>query len=144
VIFVDNVATLGIENCLLEPLQRIFTSQVVNNMEDDQVRELAAEPSYISEERDRLGGELEKLQAGLRTLSLFNTQKPFLGRPSLVGMFQRLTVEKRKINLSAVKKPATTLSNDPTLFNEQDNPKPATSASLFQCKYMRFRRTGYD
>lgn len=53
-------------------------------MEDDQVRELAAEPSYICEERDRLTSELAKLQAGLRTLSIFNTQKPSLnGRPSM-------------------------------------------------------------
>lgn len=27
VTFVDNVATLGIENCLLGPLERIFTTQ---------------------------------------------------------------------------------------------------------------------
>ncbi|RAK86367.1 dynamin family protein [Aspergillus costaricaensis CBS 115574] len=57
VTFVDNVATLGIENCLLEPLQRILTSQVINNMHDDQVRELASEPSFTSDERDRLASE---------------------------------------------------------------------------------------
>ncbi|KAL4972256.1 P-loop containing nucleoside triphosphate hydrolase protein [Aspergillus desertorum] len=73
--FVDNVAILGIENCLLYPLQRIFTSQVVNNMEDSQIQILAAEPSYVSDERKRLVQELEKLQAGLRTLNLF---KPML------------------------------------------------------------------
>ncbi|KAL6229209.1 hypothetical protein BDW75DRAFT_110131 [Aspergillus navahoensis] len=69
--FVDNVAILGIENCLLYPLQSIFTSQVVNNMGDAQIQNLAAEPSYVTEERKRLGQELEKLQAGLRTLNLF-------------------------------------------------------------------------
>ncbi|KAF7180986.1 hypothetical protein CNMCM7691_000115 [Aspergillus felis] len=79
VTFVDNVATLGIENCLLDPLQRIFTSQVVNNMDDDQIRELSMEQPYIHEERQRLGRELDKLQAGLRALSVFNTQKPSLG-----------------------------------------------------------------
>ncbi|KAL4860694.1 P-loop containing nucleoside triphosphate hydrolase protein [Aspergillus spectabilis] len=69
--FVDNVATLGVENCLLEPLQRIFTSQVVNNMDDTQIQELAAEPLYVTEERKRLVKELEKLQAGLRTFNIF-------------------------------------------------------------------------
>ncbi|KAL4742516.1 P-loop containing nucleoside triphosphate hydrolase protein [Aspergillus similis] len=69
--FVDNVAILGIENCLLYPLQRIFTSQVVNDMGDSQIQDLAAEPSYVTEERKRLSQELEKLQAGLRTLNLF-------------------------------------------------------------------------
>ncbi|KAL4790933.1 P-loop containing nucleoside triphosphate hydrolase protein [Aspergillus venezuelensis] len=69
--FVDNVATLGIENCLLGPLQHIFTSQVVNDMEDVQIKQLAAEPTYLSEERDRLTKELEKLRAGLRTFDMF-------------------------------------------------------------------------
>ncbi|KAL4894306.1 P-loop containing nucleoside triphosphate hydrolase protein [Aspergillus ambiguus] len=69
--FVENVAILGIENCLLYPLQQIFTSQVVNDMEDFQIRDLAAEPDYVIVERKRLGQELEKLQAGLRTLNLF-------------------------------------------------------------------------
>lgn len=84
--FVDNVATLGIENCLLDPLHRIFTSQVINDMEDNQVQELAAELPYISEERDGLAAELKKLQAGLRTLSIFNIQKPLLDSPPIFGM----------------------------------------------------------
>lgn len=84
--FVDNVATLGIENCLVDPLQRIFTSQVINDMEDTKVQELATEMCYISEERDRLDAELKKLQAGLRALSLFNIQKPVLGNPPVFGM----------------------------------------------------------
>ncbi|KAL4923598.1 P-loop containing nucleoside triphosphate hydrolase protein [Aspergillus undulatus] len=71
VTFVDNVATLGIENCLLEPLQRLFTSQVVNDMEDSQLQQIAAEPLYVSEERNRLTRDLEKLQAGLRTFNMF-------------------------------------------------------------------------
>ncbi|KAL4938067.1 hypothetical protein BDV06DRAFT_201790 [Aspergillus oleicola] len=69
--FVDNVATLGIENCLLGPLQHIFTSQAVNDMEDSQIKQLAAEPTYVSEERDRLTRELEKLRTGLRTFDMF-------------------------------------------------------------------------
>lgn len=87
VTFIDNVTTLGIENCLLDPLQRIFTSQVINNMEEDHIRELATERSYICEERDRLASELAKLQAGLRTLNIFNTHKPSLDGPPQTGMF---------------------------------------------------------
>ncbi|KAL3478142.1 P-loop containing nucleoside triphosphate hydrolase protein [Aspergillus californicus] len=84
VTFVDNVATLGIENCLLDPLQRIFTSQVVNNMEDDHVQNLAAEPLYVNEERKRLTGELEKLKTGLRSLNHLAPPAPFnLTTPSL-------------------------------------------------------------
>lgn len=71
--FVNNVATLAIENCLVQPLQRMITSQVINDMDDKQIQELAAEPSYVSEERERLGKELKSLQAGLRT---FNAYRP--------------------------------------------------------------------
>lgn len=75
----DNVATLGIENCLLDPLQRIFTSQVVNNMEDTRIQSLAEEPTYIKEERVRLSRDLEKLQAGVRTCNVFRPMMPALG-----------------------------------------------------------------
>ncbi|OJI96704.1 hypothetical protein ASPVEDRAFT_78461 [Aspergillus versicolor CBS 583.65] len=71
--FVNNVATLAIENCLVQPLQRMITSQVINDMDDKQIQELAAEPSYVGEERERLGKELNRLQAGLRT---FNVYRP--------------------------------------------------------------------
>ncbi|KAK1149052.1 hypothetical protein N8T08_007729 [Aspergillus melleus] len=76
VTFVDNVATLAIENCLLGPLASIFTSLTINNMEDEQIQELAAEPFFVREERERLNGELEKLQAGLRTFTSFHVYKP--------------------------------------------------------------------
>ncbi|KAI2846347.1 hypothetical protein CBS147343_7510 [Aspergillus niger] len=89
VTFVDNVATLGIENCLLDPLQRILTSQVINNMDDDQVRELASEPSFISDERGRLASEVEKLQAGLRTLKTFNIQKPSMSGPPSIEKLEK-------------------------------------------------------
>ncbi|KAF4163914.1 hypothetical protein CNMCM6936_000138 [Aspergillus lentulus] len=112
VTFVDNVATLGIENCLLDPLQRIFTSQVVNNMDDDQIRELAMEPPYIHEERQRLGRELDKLQAGLRALSVFNTQKPSLGNPPLL-----------------VNRPAAGLSDGPISSIEENRPGPTIASA---------------
>lgn len=44
-------------------------------MEDTQVQEIAAEPSSVVDERDRLTRELEKLQAGARTLGKFNIRK---------------------------------------------------------------------
>lgn len=86
--FVDNVAILGIENCLLDPLQRIFTSQVVNNMDDGQVRELSMEPPYIHAERERLAWELDKLQAGLRALRVFTPQKPSFSSLPPLSEFQ--------------------------------------------------------
>ncbi|BCS04210.1 dynamin family protein [Aspergillus luchuensis] len=102
VTFVDNIATLGIENCLLDPLQRILTSQVINNMHDDQVRELASEPSFTSDERDRLASEVEKLQAGLRTLRTFNIQKPSLSGPPSIEK-----LENPRIGFQEIRPPVT-------------------------------------
>ncbi|PWY62088.1 dynamin family protein [Aspergillus eucalypticola CBS 122712] len=115
VTFVDNVATLGIENCLLDPLQRILTSQVINNMHDDQVRELASEPSFTSDERDRLATEVEKLQSGLRTLKTFNIRKPSLSGPPSI---EKLV--KPRIGIQDIRPPVT-------------GAKSTTQSSLFPC-----------
>ncbi|KAJ5751807.1 hypothetical protein N7520_008724 [Penicillium odoratum] len=81
VTFIDNVTTLGIENCLLDPLSGILTSQTINNMEDKQVQDLAGEASYITEERDRLIREQEKLQNSLSVLNKCKIQKKFTLKP---------------------------------------------------------------
>ena len=118
--FVDNVATLGIENCLLDPLQRILTSQVINNMDDDQVRELASEPSFISDERGRLASEVEKLQAGLRTLKTFNIQKPSMSGPP--------SIEK-------LEKPSTSILDNPMpLTGLKSTAQPSFFSSLPEAK----------
>ncbi|OKP14329.1 Interferon-induced GTP-binding protein Mx2 [Penicillium subrubescens] len=80
VIFIDNVAILAIENCLLRPLEHIFSNQVINDMDDKEIEKLAGESQEVREERDRLSGELKKLEAGMRTLGTFA-----LGRASVVG-----------------------------------------------------------
>ncbi|KAL3462370.1 dynamin family protein [Aspergillus heterothallicus] len=69
--FVNNVATLGIENCLLRPLQGLLTSQVINNMDETRIQQLASEPAYVSQERDRLTDELKRLRLGLRTFTMY-------------------------------------------------------------------------
>lgn len=79
--FVDNVAILGIENCLLAPLETIFTAQTINNLSDERIQDLASEPSSVEQERKRLSEELRRLQEGLSTLRLFSTQMPTLSKP---------------------------------------------------------------
>ncbi|KAL7658742.1 hypothetical protein ACMYSQ_004844 [Aspergillus niger] len=124
VTFVDNVATLGIENCLLDPLQRILTSQVINNMNDDQVRELASEPSYISDERDRLASEVDKLQAGLRTLKTFNIQKPSMSEPP---SFERLEIIRTGIQQKSMPSKGAKPTAQPSIFSSLPEAKPHTS-----------------
>lgn len=117
VTFVENVAILGIENCLLYPLQSIFTSETVNNMDDSKIRELASEPSFIQEERGRLTQELEKLETGLQTLKIFDSKMPSL----------------RSLNLtvSATSGPAAA-SATPSISNRFGNSKPALKTYPFQ------------
>jgi hypothetical protein len=58
-------AILAIENCLLRPLEHIFTSQTVVGIDEDQVRVIAIEPANIQKDRKRLNEELRKLLAGI-------------------------------------------------------------------------------
>ncbi|KGO66031.1 Dynamin [Penicillium italicum] len=87
VTFVDNVAILAIENCLLCPLEHIFTGKTVLDMDDQQIREIAAEPLNIQKDRERLNEELEKLRKGRQTLNAFSIADSALrARPILAGL----------------------------------------------------------
>jgi hypothetical protein len=70
-IFVNNVVTLGIENCLLDPLNEIFTGQTINDMSDSEIEKLAAEPDFVQGERERLSREIDQLENGRRILNRF-------------------------------------------------------------------------
>lgn len=60
--FVDNVAMLAIENCLLRPLEHIFTSRIVNDLSEERTQYLAAEQPGDAENRERLNEELDTLR----------------------------------------------------------------------------------
>ena len=72
---VDNVAVLGIEQCLLSGLADIFSPNVVMTMDDDVLREIAAEPDGVQAERKRFTDELGALEIGEKTLSRLNRHK---------------------------------------------------------------------
>lgn len=78
VIFMNTVANLAIENCLLGPLESIFTSATVVNMDDDHIVDLASEPTAVREQRERLNHKLEKLQSGLSRLESYDSALPRL------------------------------------------------------------------
>lgn len=70
--FIDNVAMLAIENCLLRPLEHIFTSRLVNELSDERIGHLAAEETGGTETRERLNRELGKLHKAKRELKALN------------------------------------------------------------------------
>ncbi|KAJ5140702.1 hypothetical protein N7448_004110 [Penicillium atrosanguineum] len=86
VTFTDNIAILAIENCLLRPLGQIFTGQTIIDMDDAQIKGIAAEPISVELDRNRLNEELSKLKAGRQTLSAFRIDGPSLPpRPAFVS-----------------------------------------------------------
>ena len=66
-VFIDNVLNLAIENCLAYPLETVFTSVAVNSMDEETINKLAALPSYVHEEREKLSGSLDTAKALLKT-----------------------------------------------------------------------------
>jgi hypothetical protein len=87
VIFMNNVANLAIENCLLQPLESIFTSASVGNMDDQHIEDLASEPTVVREQRERLSYQLEKLQAGQSILKSYDSPQ---SRPEGPNIFPEL------------------------------------------------------
>lgn len=83
--FVENVAILAIENCLLSPLEDLFSSQTVVGMDDDQIQKVAAEPSETQKERTRLNEELDKLRRGRDTLDAYRPEETSLPKPPILG-----------------------------------------------------------
>ncbi|KAF3384322.1 Interferon-induced GTP-binding protein Mx2 [Penicillium rolfsii] len=85
VTFVENVAILAIENCLLFPLEHVFSSQIVVDMDDERIEKVATEPSETQKERTRLNEELEKLRRGRQTLDAYKTEEISLPKPPILG-----------------------------------------------------------
>ena len=65
---VDNIAVLGIEFCLLEKLSEMLSAEVVMNLDDAVVQEIAGEEEDSRSERARALKKLESLESGLQTL----------------------------------------------------------------------------
>ena len=74
-VVVDNVAVLGIEFCLLEKLSDMLSSDVVMNLDDTVVQEIAGEEEDSQKERARALAKLQSLEAGLQTLHRLGRRK---------------------------------------------------------------------
>ena len=67
---------LAIENCLIEPLESIFTDQTINNLHWKEASQLAAEPAYVQPNRVQYQSDLKELEEGLRVCKSFDTAGP--------------------------------------------------------------------
>ncbi|RMD39935.1 hypothetical protein DV735_g5197, partial [Chaetothyriales sp. CBS 134920] len=66
--FVDDFSNLAVEKCLLEPVSTIFSSGVVDALQDSIVEDIAAEDENSRIERRRLEEKIAVLQACLKQL----------------------------------------------------------------------------
>lgn len=79
-IFVDNVATLAVESCLVSCLPEIFCPTVVSDMPDEILSSLASESEDTKAERQRLQDRLKSLKDGHRIVRRQERQGPQPGR----------------------------------------------------------------
>ena len=49
--FVDNVATLAIEHCLVDSLSELFTPMSIHGLDSDLVKDLTMEPMSVQKDR---------------------------------------------------------------------------------------------
>jgi hypothetical protein len=66
-VFTENIATLAIENCLLLPLETIFTSKLLCGMGQEQIQRIVSEPASFDNDRQALRLEIDALEACLAT-----------------------------------------------------------------------------
>ena len=65
-VFVDNIASLAIENCLMKGLNGILSPSRVAEMTDKELERLVAEPEDIQLVRDQTTAKKKELEAGLQ------------------------------------------------------------------------------
>ena len=73
--FINNVASLAVEQCLLAGLHKIFSPMTIRDMDDEKLNLIAEESRDTVSERERLNERLEGLSKGLRTLKELNPGK---------------------------------------------------------------------
>lgn len=60
--FIDNVISLAIENCVVEPLRSVFEAEEVSMMDDERLELIGSEPPKVVQERERDLKRLDVLQ----------------------------------------------------------------------------------
>jgi hypothetical protein len=67
-VFINNVASLAVEQCLLKGLPKIFSSTIIREMGDEELEIVASESRDTRMERERVAERVKVLHQGLQTL----------------------------------------------------------------------------
>lgn len=94
-VFTENIAMLAIENCLLIPLETIFTGKMVCEMDTEQIVRLASEPDSVQHDREVLQNKVERLQACLKTCSRYDNSSRLLRQQRIVSRQGKLGLSKK-------------------------------------------------
>lgn len=73
-VFIDNMAALSTEHCLLKHLPDMFSPATVMSLDENTVQDIALEPESSKIERIRVSNKLESLESGLQTLKRIRGQ----------------------------------------------------------------------
>ena len=88
--FVDNMATLAVENCLLVGLGGIFSSDKVADLDDAQLQELAGESEQVLSDRKYLEEKIQVLERALKTCERHMVRQPVTRDDAVTGLAQEL------------------------------------------------------
>ncbi|KAH7399626.1 P-loop containing nucleoside triphosphate hydrolase protein [Pyrenochaeta sp. MPI-SDFR-AT-0127] len=75
-VFINNVAVLAIENCLIKNLSAIFSPSLIASLSDAKLQAIAAESAEVQEERNSLQQRLSALQSGKDVLNEHLAMRP--------------------------------------------------------------------
>lgn len=103
-VFVDNFATLAIENCLLEGLEELLSPLSVAKMTDEELNRLAAESPDIRAQRSQATTKLKVLENGLESCKRHARRRPTFGETTSVqpdGPFSKPTSGEPTLDFSS-------------------------------------------
>jgi hypothetical protein len=73
--FTENVIALAIENCLICDIDKILSPREVEQMDEAQLKQLAAESDDVSTFREELEHQVRDLRAGLQMCQKYKERK---------------------------------------------------------------------
>lgn len=94
-IFINNVAVLGIESCLIANLTSIFSPSLVTSMNNTELNLIAAECSKTRAKRASLTRKLDALTKGKRVLRIYAVSQPRTHQPPSPSSPQSTTPRSR-------------------------------------------------
>ncbi|PVI01160.1 hypothetical protein DM02DRAFT_728122 [Periconia macrospinosa] len=109
--FMNNVASLAIEQCLLSGVAKMLSSATIRDMEDDELQAIAAESDETMQERARLSDRVKTLEKGLGILRFHPASRMQRATPKPATLTGKSPLS---AEAQATQKPSIAVHNPPT------------------------------